>query len=259
MPTAVRPDGPLFDSFVTDPPVSRRLGVMWFSVAGHVAALAALILIPLFWVSEPPEHPDYIRVLMYNPPPPPPPPLPKGSALVEKARPAQPVTPETKPEKPEFTAPDEQPEEAELKPEDKVPETEQAGSETGSDIGTEEGMEGGQEGGQVGGTLGGVLGGVIGGTGDEVMDYDQPPRLLRIVKPVYPQDAFIKKIEGVVVVGCSIGPDGRVRKVWVISSKTPVLNNAALAAVQQWSFAPAVKHGRPVATIIQAPVSFRIF
>lgn len=259
MPLDTRPDGPLFESFVTDPPRSRKLRVLWVSVAGHLTALAALILVPLYWVSEPPEHPDYIRVLIYNPPPPPPPPLPLGSAFAKRPEPAKPVTPETKPTKPEFTAPVEQPKEAELKPEEKTPVTEQAGSETGSESGSEEGMEGGQEGGQVGGTLGGVLGGVIGGTGDEVMDFDQPPRLLRMVKPVYPQEAFIKKIEGVVTVGCSIGPDGRVRKAWLIHSTAPALNNAALNAVMQWVFAPAVKHGRPVATIINAPVSFRIY
>lgn len=250
---------PLFETFVSDPPAARTFLAMRYSVVVHVVVAVLIILVPIFWPSPSPEHPDYIRVLIYNPPPPPPLPLPRGSALVDKAKPSKTVTPERKPEKPEFTAPDEHPKEAELKPEARAPETEQAGSETGSEAGVPEGMEGGQEDGQIGGVLGGTPGGVIGGTGDEVADYDQPPRLVRAVKPVYPQEAFIKKIEGLVVVGCSIGPDGRVRRAWLISSTAPALNRAALEAVLQWSFAPALKHGRPVATVINAPVSFRIF
>jgi protein TonB len=39
----------------------------------------------------------------------------------------------------------------------------------------------------------------------------------------------------------------------------PALDAAAIATVKQWQFAPAIKHGRPVATIAQAPVGFRIF
>ncbi len=39
----------------------------------------------------------------------------------------------------------------------------------------------------------------------------------------------------------------------------PLLDAAALQTVYQWVFQPAVKHGRPVATIAQAPVAFRIY
>ena len=156
-----------------------------------------------------PDHPDYIRALIYNPPPPPPPPLPKGSAMVAKARPAEPTTPEVKPEKPDFTAPIEHPREQELRPEAKLPEAEQAGSPTGSDFGVAEGMEDGVEGGVVGGVPGGVLGGVIGGTGDgPVLDYDQAPRPIKITKPQYPQEAFVKKIEGTVIVEILIDSTG---------------------------------------------------
>ena len=39
----------------------------------------------------------------------------------------------------------------------------------------------------------------------------------------------------------------------------PLLDAAALQTVYQWVFQPAVKRGRPVATIAQAPVAFRIY
>jgi protein TonB len=250
----------IFTSLVASnpPKVSTRRSRL-ASLIGHGIAIAMLILVPIFWPSPPPEQGDPYRILIYNPPPPPPPPLPKGQALVEKAKETKPVTPEQKPEKvPEFTAKVE-PEEKPLVAEARVPDTEQAGSPTGSDLGVPEGMEEGVEGGVVGGTPGGVIGGVIGGTGDgPVMDYDQQPRLLRQTKPVYPQEAFVKKIEGVVELEVLIDSTGRVSVRRIIHS-VPVLDAAAMQTVRQWQFAPAMKHGRPVATIALIPVTFRIY
>jgi protein TonB len=218
----------------------------------HVSALALLILVPLFWPGSSPEQPDYIRALLYDPPPPPPPPLPKGSSLVRKVERAKPVTPDPKPENPRFTVQIETPKtEEKLRPEDKAPESEQTGSETGSEAGLADGMEGGVDGGQ--------LGGVIGGTGTgPVLDYDQPPRLIKSAKPIYPQEAFVKKIEGTVVLEIVIDANGYVVRERVIQS-IPLLDAAAIQAVRQWIFVPALKHGRPVMTIANAPVNFRIF
>jgi protein TonB len=146
-----------------------------------------------------------------------------------------------------------------LKPESKAPASEQQGSETGSEFGVLEGMEGGVEGGMVGGVPGGVLGGVLGGTGTgPVLDYDQPPRPIKQTKPTYPQEAFIKKIEGTVVLEILIDSTGRVVRARVIQS-VPQLDAAAVQTVYQWVFIPAMKHGRPVPTVALAPVNFRIF
>jgi periplasmic protein TonB len=244
---------------VSDPPRHARSFSLPVSIFGHGIAIALLALIPLFWPEIPPDHPDYIRALIYNPPPPPPPPLPKGSGLIEKTTPAKPVTPETQPEKPTLTADIEVPKEVPLKPEAREPETEQAGSVNGSDFGVNEGMEEGQEGGVVGGVPGGVLGGVVGGTGDgPVLDYDQAPRAIKITRPQYPQEAFVKKIEGTVELQIIIDSTGRVVRATVVKS-IPLLDAAAIQTVQQWIFAPAIKNGRPVATVATAPVTFRIF
>ena len=244
---------------VSDPPAHARSFSLPASILGHSLAIALLALIPLFWPEIPPDHPDYIRALIYNPPPPPPPPLPKGSALTERIQPTRQVTPETKPEKPTLTADIEVPKETPLRPEARVPETEQAGSASGSDFGVAEGMEEGQEGGVVGGIPGGVLGGVVGGTGDgPVLDYDQAPRPIKITRPQYPQEAFVKKIEGMVELRILIDANGRVVRAEVVKSN-PLLDAAAIRTVHEWVFAPAIKNGRPVATIATAPVTFRIF
>ena len=105
-----------------------------------------------------------------------------------------------------------------------------------------------------------MVGGVIGGTGAiiPVQDYDRPPRLLKQVRPTYPQEAFAKKVEGTVVLELLIDGAGRVANARVVQS-VPALDGAALEAVREWLFAPAIKQGKPVATVARAPVTFRIY
>lgn len=245
---------------------TRRVGVLSALFAGafalEVIVLVLFLLVPIFMPEESPDQGDR-RVVFFDPPPPPPPPLPKGSPLQQQQ--AKPDTPkpvtENKP-KPEFTAPIETPqpqETAKVQPEAGVRPEDQFGSATGSDFGDPLGMEEGVEGGVVGGVPGGVLGGVLGGTGTgPVMDYDTAPRPIKITRPQYPQEAFVKKIEGTVVVEILIDTQGRVVRARVIQS-VPLLDAAALQTVYQWVFQPAVKHGRPVPTIAHAPVAFRIY
>jgi protein TonB len=229
----------------------------------HTIAVVLIIFVPIFTPPELPDR-DVISVLLYDPPPPPPPPLPKGTRMREEPVEPEPPKPvvETPPEEPEFTAPIEQTtptEVAELRPEDAVSADDQFGSEFGSEFGVPEGMDVGVEGGVVGGIPGGGLGGVLGGTGTgPVMDYDAAPRPLKITRPQYPQEAFVKKIEGTVIVEILIDSTGRVVRARIIQS-VPMLDAAALQTVYQWIFEPAVKRGRPVPTIAHAPVAFRIY
>jgi protein TonB len=231
----------------------------------HTIVVLLIVFVPIF---TPPELPDKdrdpIAVLIFDPPPPPPPPLPLGSRMQEEPEEPEPPKPvvETPAEEPEFVAPIEPEtpvEVAELEPEDAVSIDDQFGIESGSEFGVPEGMEVGVEGGVVGGIPGGVLGGVLGGTGTgPVMDYDAPPRPIKITRPQYPQEAFVKKIEGTVIVEILIDSTGRVVRARVIQS-VPMLDAAALQTVYQWIFEPAVKRGRPVPTIAHAPVAFRIY
>jgi len=234
----------------------------------HGAALAALILVPIFWPEPLFEAGfDPIRVLIYDPPPPPPPPLPKGSLV--GGRPAArvaPVAPSPTPA-PTLNPPVSReatliaPLERSALDEGVGLTVEAPGSPHGSESGVPEGMEEGVEGGVVGGIPGGVIGGVIGGTGTgpvPVRDVDRPPRPLRMVKPTYPSEAFVKKIEGTVVLEILIDERGSVVHTRVVQS-IPLLDASAVAAVRQWIFVPALKRGRPVATIALAPVSFRLY
>jgi protein TonB len=255
--------GNLISSQPRKPTRRQRIGRRASAVV-HVVIVLLVIFVPILKTPELPDDRDPIAVLLYDPPPPPPPPLPVGSRMEEepeKPEPPKPVV-EEPPEDPELTAPIEPEtpvEVAELRPEDAASVDDQFGSETGSEFGVPEGMDVGVEGGQVGGIPGGVLGGVLGGTGTgPVMDYDAPPRPIKITRPQYPQEAFVKKIEGTVIVEILIDSTGRVVRARVLQS-VPMLDAAALQTVYQWVFQPAVKHGRPVPTIAHAPVAFRIY
>jgi protein TonB len=230
-----------------------------FSVGAHVLVLLLIILVPLFLPEPLPEQGDR-RVVFFDPPPPPPPPMQKGSSMREQQVKPEPAKKVVDTPKPEFTAPiEQQPVEKPLEPETGVKPEDQFGSETGSDLGDALGMEGGVEGGQVGGVPGGVLGGMLGGTGTgPVMDYDTPPRPIKSPRPQYPQEAFIKKIEGTVLVEILIDAQGNVSRAKVVQS-VPLLDAAALQTVYQWKFMPAIKHGKPVPTLAHIPVAFRIY
>lgn len=231
------------------------------SLVFHFLVAAAIVLVPIFLPEELPEQGDR-RVVFFDAPPPPPPPLQRGSSLrPEELKPEPPQKVSENTPKPDFVAPIEtpQPQEKPLEPEAGVNPEDQFGSEFGSDLGDALGMEGGVEGGVVGGVPGGVLGGMIGGTGTgAVMDFDSPPRVIKQARPQYPQDAFVKKIEGTVLIEALVDSQGRVARARVIQS-VPLLDAAALQAVYQWVFHPAMKRGRPVATIIHMPVAFRIY
>ncbi len=90
-----------------------------------------------------------------------------------------------------------------------------------------------------------------------VPEYDAPPKILRQTKPLYPEAAFRKKVEGQVDVRMLINEEGRVAHAEVGRSVRG-LDAAALSCVRQWLFTPAQRKGRAAATMAVAPVSFRI-
>ena len=209
------------------------------------------------------EQPDVLGVLVYDPPPAAPLPLPKGSPLrpeVPRSTPPKPVVEERR--RPALTVPIPIPpveEQGKVEPETGVRLEDQFGSETGSDRGDPLGMEGGVENGMVGGLPGGMAGGLPGGTGTSpVFDYDAPPRILRQTRPRYPQEAFVKKVEGTVVLEILIDSSGHVNQARVIQS-IPLLDAAARDTVYEWLFQPAAKRGHPVPAIAHAPVHFLIY
>jgi len=60
---------------------------------------------------------------------------------------------------------------------------------------------------------------------------------LRKVQPVYPSEALLRKLEGLVALQAEISQDGKVRAVTVVSGD-PILARAAVVAVRQWTYPP---------------------
>lgn len=93
-----------------------------------------------------------------------------------------------------------------------------------------------------------------------VTDVDERPKVLNQVEPVYPADLARRGIEDVVVLKVLVARDGRAEEVQVLrgSRKDATFDRAAIAAVQQWVFAPARKGGEPVASWYNVGVPFQL-
>jgi len=120
------------------------------------------------------------------------------------------------------------------------------------------GAVGGVPGGVAGGSMGGVLGGVIGGMGTappppkprptgpvRVGGNVQAARIVNRVQPVYPPLARQTRISGTVRLHAIISKDGTIQQLEVMSGH-PLLQQAALDAVRQWSYQPTLLTGEPV-------------
>jgi protein TonB len=78
-------------------------------------------------------------------------------------------------------------------------------------------------------------------------------------KPPYPLIARRLKLEGTVIVRVLVSPAGKAEIVRLeTSSGSNVLDQAALNAVQGWSFVPAQQGGQPVSAWVDVPIRFRL-
>jgi TonB family protein len=84
------------------------------------------------------------------------------------------------------------------------------------------------------------------------------PVVIQRVMPPYPRTALAAHINGWVIVECIIDKTGHVRGARLVRSTSPLFNQAAIDAVQQWQFAPGSLHGKAIDTIFDLTVTFRI-
>ncbi|HUG38566.1 MAG TPA: energy transducer TonB [Candidatus Limnocylindrales bacterium] len=218
------------------------------SIAIHGVVLLAVVIVPLMTAEALPEPTSVVKAFFVEPqaapPPPPPPPPPAPKAAPTQPRPVstpQPVQENT------FTAPIETPDE--VRPEE------------GIDLGVEGGVPGGVEGGVPGGVVGGIVGGMpeappppaavrVGGQIKE-------PKKLKNVSPVYPDIAKQARVQGIVILECTISPQGRVTDVKLLRG-IPLLDAAAVDAVKQWVYSPTLLNGVPVPVIMTVTVNFKL-
>ncbi len=71
-----------------------------------------------------------------------------------------------------------------------------------------------------------------------------PPKLLHWVEPVYPAEARQQSVEGTIEIEALIDSYGSVKDARVLKGH-PLLDAAALKAVRQWRYTPAMMNGEP--------------
>lgn len=76
--------------------------------------------------------------------------------------------------------------------------------------------------------------------------------------PVYPEAARRARIQGVVVLECTIGKVGKVTNINVLRGLPLGLTEAAESAVRKWTFKPSTLNGKPVEVLYILTVRFNL-
>jgi len=96
-----------------------------------------------------------------------------------------------------------------------------------------------------------------------------PPRVLRVggdvhppvkiqdLRPVYPDIAQRARVQGIVIIEATIDGTGHVAQARLLKS-IPLLDDAALKAVRQWIFTPTRLNGDPVSVLMTVTVEFKL-
>lgn len=208
--------------------------------------IVILILIPLMFTEALPKG-QLMTFLVAPPPPPPPPPPPAAVKIVKQV--------ETDIVNNQLRTPTKIPKQVKIIQEEEAPPP-------------TSGIVGGVPGGVPGGAANGVIGGIINSTPVAV------PKVavtrVRVsagvtqgmkvhdVQPQYPQMAKIARVQGPVVLAAVIGKDGTIQNLRVVSTASPLLNQAAVEAVKQWRYRPYILNGEPVDVDTTITVNFTL-
>ena len=88
---------------------------------------------------------------------------------------------------------------------------------------------------------------------------DGPPSVVRRVKPIYPETARRRRLEGETLLQVLVEADGRVAELSVLKSLgDEAMDRAAIEAVRQWRFTPPLVNGDPVSVWIVITVDFNL-
>ena len=82
------------------------------------------------------------------------------------------------------------------------------------------------------------------------------PNTLRRVSPKYPQAALAARVSGSVLVDYILPVSGCVAEAYVSRRLDPALDVAAIAAVSEWRYAPAVRDGAAVPVQMTMTLTF---
>ena len=83
-----------------------------------------------------------------------------------------------------------------------------------------------------------------------------PPKMSRVVKPVYPQLALRARIGGIVLLRVLVSETGKPLEIQVLKGVAGGLTDSAVNAVRGWRFEPATRGGTPVRAWTTIPIPF---
>jgi protein TonB len=85
-----------------------------------------------------------------------------------------------------------------------------------------------------------------------------PPTLVHEARPDYTEEARRRGIRGDVVMEIVVRKNGTVGEVRVLQGLGYGLDDRAVAAVRQWTFNPATRHGTPVDVMVEVAMEFKL-
>lgn len=85
---------------------------------------------------------------------------------------------------------------------------------------------------------------------------ETPPKIERIIKPIYPPLALQAGIKGVVLLRVLVSETGRPEQVEIIRGVAGGLTAAAVSAVRKWTFEPGRKNGQPIRSWMTIEIPF---
>ena len=86
----------------------------------------------------------------------------------------------------------------------------------------------------------------------------KPPKLIKEVKPVYPEEARKQGISGVVILSVRSDEEGNIVGVKIVKSPHELLSKASVEAVKQWKYEPMLIKGKPMPIIFTVTMTFKL-
>jgi len=86
----------------------------------------------------------------------------------------------------------------------------------------------------------------------------KPPKLIKKVDPIYPDEAKKQGISGVVLLSVRSNEQGNIVGVKIVKSPHELLSKAAVEAVKQWKYEPMLIKGKPMPIIFTVTMTFKL-
>ena len=236
--------------FAGHPAPARRALAGPLSIALHAAAIAAVVVGSAWRISDPGE--PNVPIILVTPAPPPPPAAPGPAASPRSKSGNPPSPPASALARPVLLSPSAIPVGIDSLPEPTPLDLLSTGETGSARSGSPEGVDGGT--GDSGPAGFGTNGAPISAAAPDVV----PPRLLSQAQPEYPETARRIREQGLVLLQAVIGTSGTVEDLRVLSSTSPLFEDAALRAVRLWRYRPATLAGRAVRVYLTVTIRFTL-